>query len=87
MSRFLKLSNRIINTAHIEHIFHNKALEEYTLYFARSTYYSTFMFGTGSVTSVNNSIVANKEEHTESYKTIDKWINSLECVSNEKDSK
>ena len=80
MSNFLKLYGRIINTNYIQHILHDNKLEIYRLYLIPQTN-GTFIFGTGSI-NTNNEIYATKKDHPESYKAIDRWINSIECVSN-----
>ena len=80
MSRFLKLNGRIINTAYIQHIFHDKILEKYSLFLIPQTN-CTFIFGTGSI-DTNNEIYMTKKDHPECYKIVDRWINSIECASN-----
>ena len=82
MSKFLKLTGRIINTAHIQHVSHDKNAQKYSLHLATTNYSGFFMLGSGSINNCSNEIYATKEQHPESYKTIEKWINSLECVSN-----
>ena len=81
MSKFLKLTGKVINIAHIQHISHDKTLEKYNFYLAESIY-GSFIFGSGFINTGNNSIYATKKEHPESYEAIEKWINSIECISN-----
>ena len=45
MSKFLKFSNRVVNTAFIKHIDYDKSIEKYSIHFGSLTSY-------GSVTSV-----------------------------------
>jgi hypothetical protein len=80
MSNFLKLTGRVINTAYIQHVFHDKTLQKYSLYLIPQTN-GLFIFGTGSI-DTNNEIYATKKDHEDSYKAIDRWIHSIECVSN-----
>lgn len=82
MSKFLKLTSRIINTAYIQHVHYDKTAEKYSLYLASTIHSGFLMFGSGSINGENNQIFATKEQHPESYKAIEKWVNSLECVSN-----
>jgi len=80
MSNFLKVTGRIINTNYIQYAFHDKTLEKYSLFLIPQVN-GTFIFGTGSI-DTNNEIYATKKEHPESYEAIDRWINSIECISN-----
>ena len=41
------------------------------------------ILGTGSINSHDEIIYCCKVEHPENYATIDKWVKSLDCVSNE----
>ena len=83
MSKFLKLSNRIVNTALIQHVYFDKAAEKYSLYLSSTTHSGFLMFGSGSINGNNNEIFATKKDHLQSYETIEKWVNSLKCVSDE----
>jgi hypothetical protein len=82
MTKFLKLTGRVINTSFIQHIYFDKAAEKYSLYLSTVHHSGFLMLGSGSFNGVNNEICANKKDHQESYETIEKWVNSLECVSN-----
>lgn len=82
MTKFLKLTGRIINTSLIQHIYFDKAAEKYSLYLSTVNHSGFLMLGSGSFHGVNNEIYATKKDHQESYETIEKWVNSLECVSN-----
>lgn len=84
MSRFLKLTGRIINISSISHIHFDQAAEKYTLNLTTTSHAAFFMFGTGSINSVQDQIYATKKDHAESYETIEKWVNSIECVANNK---
>jgi hypothetical protein len=84
MSKFLKFSNRIVNTAFIKHVHFDKNAQKYTLYLGLQEFSGTVIFGSGGINSHEYQIYATKTEHPESYATIEKWIEKLECVSEEK---
>ncbi len=82
MSRFLKLSNRIVNTALIQHVHFDKTAGKYSIHLAGSSTQGLFILGSGNISSYGNEIYATKEEHPASYEAIERWYNSVECVSN-----
>ena len=84
MSRFLKLSNRIVNVANISYIHFDKAAEKYSLHLLTTSHSGFLMFGSGAINGDTHQIFATKKDHPESYTTIEKWVNSIECVTNEK---
>ncbi len=84
MSKFLKFSNRIVNTAFIRYVDIDKNAEKYTLHLGFQQFSGFNILGTGAITSHETQIYATKTEHPESYATIENWINSVECVSEEK---
>lgn len=84
MSRFLKLSNRIINTACIKQITFDKALEKYSIQVGSLSVSGQFIMGSGSIQTHDSNIYATKKEHPESYATIEKYYNSVTCVTNDK---
>jgi hypothetical protein len=77
MSRFLKLSNRIINTAFIQRVEFDKDLTKYTLHMAQIKLEGSLLFGSGSVGTSELTIYACKKEHPESYKAIKDWIDHM----------
>jgi hypothetical protein len=77
MSRFIKLSNRIVNTAFITRVDIIKDKPAYELVMATSHIDGGWLFGSGNLMSQDYRIVASKEEHPESYKAIDDWIHSM----------
>ena len=85
MSKFLKLSNRIINTAFIKHIDYDKSIEKYSIYCGSLTSNGLFILGTGNIEPYDKYIYATKKDHPESYNTIEKYYNSIKCVTDEKD--
>ena len=81
MSKFLKFSNRIVNTAFIRYVDIDKNVPKYTLHLGNMHTGGTFIFGSGGFNSQESQVYATKTEHPESYAIIEKWVNSLECVS------
>ena len=79
MSKFIKFSNRIVNTAFIKYV--NIEPNKYTLHLASNDFTGSVLFGSGSIGSHDNLVYATKTDHPESYATIEKWIQSIECVS------
>jgi len=77
MSRFLKFSNRIVNTAFIKQVEIDKVAEKYTIHMITNYYQGVSIMGSGSFQSQPDIIWAGKKEHPESYKTIDDWINHM----------
>jgi len=84
MSKFLKFSNRIVNTAFIKYVDIDKNIPKYTLNLGNAHTTGTFIFGSGGFNSQESQVYATKTEHPESYAIIEKWIGTLECVSEEK---
>ncbi len=80
MSRYIKFSNRIVNTAFIKYV--NIEADKYTMHLASNAISGTHILGSGQINSGDYIVYATKTEHPESYATIDKWIKSLNCVSN-----
>jgi hypothetical protein len=77
MSRFIKLSNRIINTAFITRVDIIADKPAYELVMATHHIDGGLLFGSGSLISRDYRIVASKEKHPESYKAIDDWIKHM----------
>lgn len=84
MSKFLKLSNKVVNTAFIKHIDYDKAIEKYSIHFGSLTSQGAVILGSGNIQPYENYIYATKKDHPESYNTIEKYYNSITCVTNEK---
>jgi hypothetical protein len=84
MSKYLKCCNRIINVAHISHIHFDQAAERYSIHLLTATHAGFLMLGTGSINGDAHQLFATKKDHPEGYKVIEKWFNSIECVTNEK---
>jgi len=84
MSKFIKFSNRIVNTAFIKHVSIEKNPDKFILHLGTSNHQGIVLLGSGGITHQPEQIWASKKEHPESYATIEKWIDTLECVSNNK---
>jgi len=84
MSKFIKFSNRIVNTAFIRYVDIDKTAQKYTLHLGNTHMNGAFILGSGAISSQESQVYATKTEHPKSYATIEKWIESLECVSEEK---
>ena len=83
MPKFIKFSNRIVNTALIRWVDIDKSAEKFTIHVDQSLRSSVFIFGTGYFSSDPYTIWASKADYPESYATIEKWIQTMECVSEE----
>lgn len=77
MSRFLKLSNRIVNTAFITHVNIIADKPAYESVMATHYFSGRWIFGSGGIDSHDYRIIASKKEHPESYKVIDDWIKHM----------
>ena len=85
MSKYLKFSNKIVNTALIKHIDYDKAIEKYSIHFGSLTSYGSIILGSGNINVYDKYIYATKKEHPEDYNIIEKYYNSITCITNEKD--
>ena len=74
MSKFLKFSNRIVNTAFIKYVDIDKNVPTYTLHLGDAYTAGTFILGTGGFNSQESQVYATKTEHPERYAIIEKWI-------------
>lgn len=83
MSRFLKFSNRILNTAFIKHVEIDNNAKKFTIYLSTRSMDGLFLLGSGSVSTETDIVYACQKEHPDSYAIVEKWINSLKCVSND----
>jgi hypothetical protein len=85
MSKFLKLTNRVINTTSIKHIDYDKAIEKYSIHFGSLTSCGSVILGSGIIEVYDKYIYATKKEHPENYNIIEKYYNSITCITDEKD--
>jgi hypothetical protein len=82
MTKFIKFTNRIVNTAFIRYVDIDKPAEKFTIHLDPYLQSSYFFLGTGYFGTELTQTWASKKEYPESYATIEKWIQSMECVSN-----
>lgn len=72
MTKFLKLSNMILNPSNILRITHNK--DVYSIYTKETSTIGFSVIGSGSVTSGNDVITVCKEKHSSTYSELTRWI-------------
>lgn len=75
MSRFLKFSNRLVNTAFIKRV--DIEPDKYTLFLASNHHTGIAMLGSGVIKSHEDIVWASKLDHPDSYKVIDDWIKHM----------
>ena len=81
MSKFLKFSNRIVNTGFIRSVDFDKNAQMYTLNLGTMNIEGSFLLSSGGFKSDESRVYVTKVEHPESYAIIEKWIGTLECAS------
>lgn len=74
MSRFLKLSNIIINKKYIQTIDINK--DKLVMHIMSNKTNGFFMFGGGWIDSYNNEVVLCKIKNYSDYKVVSDWIDN-----------
>ncbi len=76
MSRFLKLTSCVINTAHINHIAHHIGGNNkyYTIYTSQLDLSGMFIFTIGWLHNNYNRFNICSVENAEDYRKIEKWI-------------
>lgn len=74
MSRFLKLTNKIINKNAIHHIDINK--DNFIIHLMRNKTEGLFIFGVGFFESYNTDFKVCKIKNSSDYKTISDWIDN-----------
>lgn len=75
MSRFLKLTNKIINTSQIITIAIHP--NTYHMYMSNSKITGFFLFSSGSLDTDHNIIEIRKNDHPTDYHLVTEWINKL----------
>ncbi len=73
MSRFMRLTNKIINTSVIHHIDVNK--DKFIIHMMANKMYGLFAFGIGTSEAYNTELEICKTKHSIDYKTVTDWIN------------
>ena len=84
MSKYIKFTNGIINTAFIRCIDIDKPAKQFIIHLNSS--HNTgfgFGFGFGYFRNEFNQILVSDAKHPEGYASVEKWINSISCVSND----
>jgi hypothetical protein len=78
MTRFLKLKNMIINTAHIleVHNINNVPVPYYLIYKSNIDFFELTIFGNGFIGNGVNRISICSKNSSADYYTIQKWIQS-----------
>jgi hypothetical protein len=78
MSRFIKLTNIVINSSKIITI-NNTGSKYYVQICAHALQYGTFVFGSGFLKTINSNtfITICKNEHPIDYHIMEKWVNNL----------
>jgi hypothetical protein len=74
MSRFLKLTNVIINKNFIQHIEINE--DKFVIHFMTNKTDGFAIFGVGIAQSYNTDFVVSKTKNLSDYKTISDWIDN-----------
>jgi hypothetical protein len=77
MSKFIKLSNRIINTAHlveIKHYFKRNNVPAYQIHLNKHNYSGWWAFTGGSFDTIDNTIEICSKTDFEDYRVVKEWI-------------
>lgn len=76
MNRFIKLTNRVINTSKLVKIenYDNK----YSMYFCNNNISGYFIVSIGNLFTSDNTIVICKEKTPVDYQIVEDWIKSIE---------
>jgi len=77
MSRFIKLTNIIINTTNIATIKIHPT--KYTIFMRNNHIDGCFMFGSGFVDSQESKVEVCKDAHPKDYQILEKWVNVQGC--------
>lgn len=87
MSRFIKLSNTIINVSNISKIkSYTKPSAQHHIEFINDNFNGFTIFGWGIWRSNPESIIIFKDNEPEDYKIISEWIDKIEPVSKSNNS-
>ena len=74
MSRFLKLTDCLINVNHIRYINFNKP-KEYKIDLAANWFNGVWLLGSGNINCLSYEIIVCEKKHPEDYKIVTEWIN------------
>lgn len=75
MTKFIKLTDIIINTLHIINI--DILPTKYTIFMSNNYLSGLFVLGSGSIDSLNNKIDICKNKHPCDYQIMKEWINQI----------
>ena len=75
MTRFIKLTNLIVNTSKIVTI--DILPTKYIMYMNNNHFNGWMLFSSGAVESTHNKVDICKNEHPEDYQIIKEWIDSI----------
>ena len=73
MSRFIKLTNCIINVRHVRNILYNEP-NKYVINFSYNKMNGFILVGSGNFTTHNEVVHVCKEKNPEDYNIVKKWI-------------
>jgi hypothetical protein len=83
MTKFIKFTNGIINTAFIRNIEIDKPGKKFIIHLNSSYNSGLFFLGTGYFCNEFNRVLISNEKYPEGYASVEKWIQSINCVSND----
>lgn len=72
MSRFIKLSNCVINTRHVAHI--DILPKSYIIYYNRVKHDGFFIFSVGWINNNISQLSISAEKELSDYRAVSKWI-------------
>lgn len=83
MSSFLRLSNRILNVAHIVEIEHytKREIPRFCIRLNKSNYDGLFLLGSGGINNQNNEIIICKYQDAEDYTRIQDWMKENNIIT------
>lgn len=84
MSRFLKLTNLVVNTAHITRITHHptSATEAcYKIYMNELNVGGWFFAGSGAIGNRDEVIVVDYKQHANDYYAVRRWLEKIDITS------
>lgn len=76
MSKFIKLTNFLLNTNDIHKIIIRP--NKYLIYIAGKQIYGVSLFGTGKITSYDSEFEVCERKHPTDYKIVSDWISKIE---------
>ncbi len=83
MTKFIKFTNGIVNTAFIRHIEIDKPGKIFIIHLNSSHNSGLCFLGFGYFCNEFNRFLVSDAKHPEGYASVEKWIRSINCVSND----